>query len=184
MLTCIRCLKYSWVKNLPLCTKCAQRLEIPSITNQMKKALESLPKVTLDEILVSANKRILAFEHYDLLQHFNSERIFMEYLSLVEVQKRTGDKIDLDIIEEFGDRWQSLNYALTYESEEVRESYKPMHERRIEPYRETDDEWVDSEDDVLPVTIGNVYLEEIDDERGKETDTEVGEEVSANSSDL
>src|SRR6266542_4407328 len=109
MLRCILCLTYSWEKNNPLCTKCAGRVEIPDVTNRMRMILERLAKVTLDEIWHSINKRILAFEHYELLHHFNSERIFMEYLSLVEVQRRTGDKIDLEIIQDER-RWQSLSY--------------------------------------------------------------------------
>jgi hypothetical protein len=126
----------------------------------MRRALEKLPKVTLDEIWVSINKRILAFEHYELIHHFNTERIFLEYLSLVEVQQRTGDKIDMEIIED-ASRWQSLSYALTYESEEVRPPHISTHERRIEPYRESDDAFVDT-DEILPASIGNVTLEDQD----------------------
>src|SRR5687767_6248244 len=145
MLRCIRCLKYSWEKNNPLCTKCAGRVEISNVTNKMRKALQKLPKVTLDEILVSINKRFLAFEQYELLDHFYSERMFLEYLSLAEVKDRTGDKIDLDIVEDES-RWEASSYAITYASDEegdVKPSHISTHERRIEPYRESDDLLVD-----------------------------------------
>jgi hypothetical protein len=137
-----------------------QRVEISSVTNKMRRVLEKLPKVTLDEIWRSINKRILAFEHYELLQHFNSERMFMEYLSLVEVQQRTGDKIDMDIIQDES-RWQSLSYALIYQGDDVKRSHISTHERRVEPYRESDDAWVDPIW-TKPAYIGNVTLEEED----------------------
>lgn len=161
MLSCIRCLEYSWEKNNPLCTKCAGRVEIPNVTNQMRKALEKLPKVTLDEIWHSINKRILAFEHYELLHHFNTERMFAEYLSLVEVQARTGDKIDYDIVQD-EHRWRALSYALTYESEEIRPKRESVQERRVEPYRESDDEWVET-DEIRPAYLKHVTVEDLSD---------------------
>lgn len=164
MLKCILCLKYSWENNNPLCTKCAGRVQIPSVTRQMRRALEKLSKVTLDEIWQSINKRILAFEHYDLIHHFNSERIFAEYLSLVEVQKRTGDKIDYDIIND-ENRWRALSYALTYESEDVRPKRESVQERRIEPYRESDDQYVEL-DEVTPAYLKDVKLEDYDENEG------------------
>lgn len=156
MLSCIRCLEYSWEKNNPLCAKCAGRVEISNVSNGMRKALEKLPKVTLAEIWRSINKRILAFEHYELIHHFNSERMFAEYLSLVEVQKRTGSPIDLDIIND-ENRWRALSYALTYEGDDVKPKRFPVQERRIEPYRESDDEWVDT-DEIRPAYLKDVNI--------------------------
>jgi hypothetical protein len=132
----------------------------------MRRVLEKLPKVTLDEIWQSINKRILAFEHYDLIHHFNSERMFAEYLSLVEVQERTGDTIDYDIIND-ENRWRALSYALTYESDDVRPKRETVQERRLEPYNESDDEWVDS-DEVRPAYLKNVTISAMEDHDGEQ----------------
>lgn len=160
MLSCIRCLKYSWTDNNPLCTKCAGRVEISSVSDLMLKALEKLPKVTLEEVWRSANKRILAFEHYDLIDYFDSERVFAEYLSLVEIQERTGDKIDLDIVEDEY-RWRSLSYALTYEAEDAKVRKETTgYERRIQPYKESDDRAVDV-DEIMYAHLKHVNINEL-----------------------
>lgn len=83
---------------------------------------------------------------------------------MVEVQKRTGDKIDYDIIND-ENRWRALSYALTYESEDVRPKRESVQERRIEPYRESDDQYVEL-DEVTPAYLKDVKLEDYDENEG------------------